>query len=100
MTHRHNYTPSPEETKMKKKKIPTFGEEQKRRKVLCVQQLAVSLVGYVTDYELANTNAAAKFHCLNSSRNTGTKDMHSRLEKKAGAWENELHHSEDFKHQS
>lgn len=65
--------------------------------MLCVLQLAVSLVGYVTYYEFANTNAAAKFHCLSSSRSIGTKDVHSRLEKKAGAWENELHHSEDFK---
>lgn len=82
------------------KKHPTFGEEQKRRKVSCVLQLAVSLEGYVTDYELANTNAAAKFHCLSSSRSIGTKNMHSRLEKKASAWENKLHHSKDFKHQS
>lgn len=84
----------------KKEKEPqTFGKEQKRREVLCFLELAVSLVGYV----LANTDAAASFHCLGSSRSVGgigTKDTHSRSEKKAGAWENKLHHSEDFKHQS
>lgn len=85
------------------KEPQTFGEEQKKRKVLCFLELAVSLVGYMSYYVLANTDAAAKFHCLTSSRSIGgigTKDMDSRLEKKAGACENELHRSEDFKHQS
>lgn len=93
------HTSSPGETKMKN----TFGEEQKRRKVLCFLELAVSPVGYVTCSVLANTDAAARFCCLGSSRSIrgiGTKDTHSRLEKKAGAWENELQCSEDFKHQS
>lgn len=96
--HTNTSTPLPQK-KQKWKKTPNiWGGAEKEKSPLCTA--TGSFPSGIRDYELANTNAAAKFHCLSSSRSIGTKNMHSRLEKKAGTWENELYHSEDFKHQS